>query len=203
MCSFYVNRSFEVNPGRCRKVRAGVAVPGVCGLQPGWRASMMCHNASYAGSFLAMTDLTANELAERLGVTTRRARGLLRADEIAGRQLANGMWLADSDAVTRYELLVRKGSGPTLDVATAWGLLWELSGLDADWLSASTRARVRRRICDWDASAIASVVSKRSKAHRFTAANVERASAGLIRTGRAASGVLGPNKRKLARGVDS
>lgn len=138
-----------------------------------------------------MTDVTANELADRLGVTTRRARDLLRTDKIAGRQLANGMWLADSDAVARYELLVRKGSGRTLDVATAWGLLWELSGLDADWLSASTRARVRRRIRDWDALMIASAVSKRSKAHRFTAANVERASAGLIRTGRAAADVLG------------
>lgn len=137
-----------------------------------------------------MVDLTATQLAERLGVTTRRARDLMRTEEIAGRQLVNGTWLADSDAVARYEVSASRGSGRTLDTATAWGLLWELSGLDADWLSASTRARVRRRIRDSNASMIASAVSKRSRAHRFTAANAERASAGLIRTGRSAASVL-------------
>lgn len=137
-----------------------------------------------------MTDLTATQLAERLGVTTRRARELLRSEEIAGRQLVNGTWLADGDAVARYEISANRGSGRTLDAATAWGLLWELSGLDADWLSASTRARVRRRIRDSDASAIASAVSKRARSQRFTAANADRASADIMRTGRAAVGVL-------------
>jgi hypothetical protein len=137
-----------------------------------------------------MTDLTATQLAERLGVTPRRARDLLRSEEVAGRQLANRTWLADSDAVARYEVSAKRGSGRTLDVATSWGLLWELSGLDANWLSASTRARVRRRIRDADAVAIASAVSRRAPAHRFTAANAERASVGLTRTGRAASSVL-------------
>jgi len=69
-------------------------------------------------------------------------------------------------------------------------LLWELSGLDAEWLSASTRARGRRRIHESDAAAIAAAASKRARAHRFDAANAERASAGLIRTGRAAVSVL-------------
>lgn len=137
-----------------------------------------------------MVDLTATQLAERLGVTTRRARDLLRSEEIAGRQLANGTWLADGDAVARYEVSASRGSGRTLDPVTAWGLLWELSGLDADWLSASTRARVRRRIRDSGADALAAAVSKRTRAHRFTAANVARASDGLIRTGRAVVSVL-------------
>ncbi|QYM76470.1 hypothetical protein [Leucobacter luti] len=70
------------------------------------------------------------------------------------------------------------------------GLLWELSGLDPDWLSASTRARVRRRIRNSGAEALAAAASKRTRAHRFTAANAERASAGLIRTGRTAVSVL-------------
>lgn len=150
----------------------------------------VCHNASQVGSFLTMVDLTVTQLAERLGVTTRRARDLLRSEEIAGHQLANGTWLADSDAAARYEVSANRGSGRTLDAATAWGLLWELSGLDADWLSASTRARVRRRIRESDADALAAAVSKRTRAHRFTAANAERASTGLIRTGRAAVSVL-------------
>lgn len=97
-----------------------------------------CQIDSQSGSFLTMTDLTATQLAERLGVTKRRALDLLRTGTIAGRQLVNGMWLADGDAVARYEVSASRGSGRTLDTATAWGLLWELSGLEADWLSAST-----------------------------------------------------------------
>lgn len=139
---------------------------------------------------MTVVDMTATQLAERLGVTTRRARELLRSEVITGRQLANGNWLVDSDAVARYEVSASRGSGRTLDSATAWGLLWELSGLDAEWLSASTRARVWRRIRDSDAAAISVAVSRRTRAHRYTAANVERASAGLIRTGRAAVSVL-------------
>ena len=107
-----------------------------------------------------MVDLTASQLAERLGVTTRRARDLLRSEVIAGRRLANGIRLADSDAVARCELSANRSSGRTLDASTTRRLLWELSGLDADWLSASTRARLRRRIRDSDAAAIAVAVSK-------------------------------------------
>lgn len=150
-----------------------------------------CQNSSQVGSFLTLTDLTATQLAERLGVTRRRALELLRTETIGGRQPANGNWLADGDAVARYEISARRGSGRTLDSATAWGLLWELSGLEADWLNSSTRARVRRRIRNSDATSIASVVASRTRAHRFTAANVQRASVDLIRTGRAASGALG------------
>lgn len=150
---------------------------------------------------MTMVDLTVTQLAERLRVTTRRARDLLHSEEITGHQLANGMWLANSDAVARYEVSASRGSGRTLDAATAWGLLWELSGLDAEWLSTSTRARARRRIRDSDAAAIAAAVSKRSRAHRFTAANAERASAGLIRTGRAAVRVLDTDLIEDARQV--
>lgn len=138
-----------------------------------------------------MTDLTATQLAERLGVTARRARDLLRSEEIAGKQLANGTWLADGEAVTRYEISANRGSGRTLDAATAWGLLWELSGLHASWLNTSTRARVKRRIRDSDASTLVSAVSKRAKPQRYLAANAERASEGLIRTGRSAASLLG------------
>ncbi|WGD37220.1 hypothetical protein [Lysinibacter sp. HNR] len=140
-----------------------------------------------------MSDLTANQLAERLGITKRHALNLLSTQAIAGRRLANGIWLANSDAIARYEVNATRGSGRTLDTATAWGLLWELSGLEADWLSPSTRARVFRRIREADISMIASVVSKRTRAHRYTAANTERAAANLIATGRTAAHLINSN----------
>lgn len=138
-----------------------------------------------------MTELTVTELADRLGVTTRRARDLLDSGRIGGRQLASRTWLADSDSVLRYETAVRRGKGRGLDAASAWGLLWELSGLDADWLTPSTRARVRHRIRQAGADQLVRAVGKRTVARRYTAANAERASAGLIATGRAAAGRLG------------
>jgi|GEM_PF-713730 len=136
------------------------------------------------------SDLTATELAGRLGVTRRRAVDLLASGEISGRRLANGTWLADSDAVARYEVLGERGSGRTLDRDTAWGLLWELSGLDVDWLNARTRARVRQRIRESAAEDLVKAVVKRTTAHRYTAANAERAAAELITTGRAAADTL-------------
>jgi hypothetical protein len=138
-----------------------------------------------------MTELIATELADRLGVTRQHALGLLRAGRISGRRLASGTWLVDSDAVTRYEIAARRGSGRSLDASTAWGLLWELSGLRAEWLTETTRARVRRRIRESSAEELAKAVSTRTAAHRYTAANAERASEGLIVTGRAAADSLG------------
>lgn len=138
-----------------------------------------------------MSDMTASELAVRLGVTRRRATDLLASSVIAGRRLANGMWLADTESVTRYEVAAPLQRGRTLDDATAWGVLWELSGLDATWLTPSTRSRVRRRIRLSSAEDIARAVAGRTTARRYRAANAERAAEGLIATGRAAAGRLG------------
>ncbi len=52
-----------------------------------------------------MTDLTATELATRLGVTHRRALALLADGDISALRLANGIWLADADAVARSDRL--------------------------------------------------------------------------------------------------
>ena len=131
-----------------------------------------------------MNVLTATQLAKRLGISSRRARDLLRTDAIAGHQLPNGTWLADTDSVIRYEMNAERGSGRTLDPATAWGLLWELSGREAVWLTARTRARVHRRIRDSDAGEITRAVSQRSRTYRYSAANAERAAEGVIMTGR-------------------
>ena len=138
-----------------------------------------------------MVDLTTSELADRLGVSSRHAVDLLARGIIDGRRLASGAWLVDSDSVARYESAARRGKGRTLDPATAWGLLWELSGLDAHWLTPRTRARVRSRIRDESVEALARAVSARTRVHRFRAANAPKAMSGLIATGSAAAEHLG------------
>lgn len=137
-----------------------------------------------------MTELTANELATRLGVTHRRVLSLLADGRISARRLANGTWLADADAVARYELIAQRGSGRPLSADAAWAVLWELSGLKVDWLSDSTHARVRRRVREATVEEIATVVAARTTTHYFRAANAERASASLIQTGRAVADTL-------------
>lgn len=136
-----------------------------------------------------MADMTASELAEHLGVSHRRATQLLASGIVAGRRLASGMWLADTDSVVRYGAVARR-RGRALDAATAWGLLWELSDLDAPWLTPSTRSRVRRRIRETASEELVRAVAGRATGHHYRAANAARAAEGLIATGRAAASVL-------------
>lgn len=138
-----------------------------------------------------MVDLTATELSQRLQLSRRQVTELLSSGVIDGRQLSSGAWLADSDSVARYEAGHRRGSGRTLDASTAWAMLWMLSGLDADWVTPSTRSRVRARLRHSSAERLARDVAARTRAHRFEAANSARAREGLIATGRAVAGLLG------------
>lgn len=137
-----------------------------------------------------MSELTATELGVRLGVSRRRALGLLADGKIGARRLANGTWLADADAVARYERTAPRHSGRTLSAPAAWAVLWELSGLSVDWLSASTHARVRRRIREMVVADLATAVAARTVGRRFSSANAVKANAELIQTGRAASSTL-------------
>lgn len=137
-----------------------------------------------------MADLTATELASRLGVSRRHAVDLLANGAIDGRKLSSGAWLADADSVHRYEISAHRGGGRKLDTDTAWGILWELSGLQAAWLTPSTLSRVRGRLRTWDTEELARAVSGRTRAHRYRAANAAKAGEDLIATGRSAAGQL-------------
>lgn len=137
-----------------------------------------------------MTDLTATELAARLGISRRYAVDLLADGAISGRKLSSGAWLADADSVLRYETSARRGGGRKLDADTAWGLLWELSGLHPAWLTRSTLSRVRGRLRTWGAEELARATSGRTRAHRYRAANATKASEELIATGRSAASQL-------------
>jgi hypothetical protein len=140
--------------------------------------------------FREMAELTATELATRLGVSRRHAIDLLADGTIAGKKLSSGAWLANSDSVLHYEAAAQRGSGGRMSTATAWGLLWELSDRDATWLSPSTLWRVHKRLRVWSAEEIARAVSGRTRLHRYRAANVGKASTDLVRTGRAVASLL-------------
>lgn len=156
--------------------------------------------AAASGSIVGMVVQTVAEVSERLGLTMRRVRQLIGTGEVSGEQHGK-LWLIDADSVTRYE--VRSVSrGRRLNVESAWAMLYALSGRDADFLAASTRTRLRRRLQEIDASTFADLVATRTRAHRFRAANAAKAQADLVGTGRAAAGLivsdLLPDDRRVA-----
>lgn len=150
-----------------------------------------------------MVEVTAAEVAGRLGLTDRRARMLLKDGAIAGRQLPSGEWLADNDDLIRYIQRRREGTGRSLASATAWAILYELSGVNAaHLLPRATYTRTRARIRHSSAADLATAVARRTNTHRYRAANAEKAQADLISTARAASDLIAsdllPDTRRVA-----
>lgn len=134
-------------------------------------------------------EITAADVARMLVISERHAEALLKDRLIAGRQLRSGVWLTSKAAVERYRATAHRGSGRALSVATAWGLLWELSGLRPSWLPASTLARVRQNLATLSPEEIVRATSGRTRARYYTLYSSARDVSwdALIRTGRPAA----------------
>lgn len=143
-------------------------------------------------------EISASAAADELGVTATHVAHLLRTGQLGGRQLRSGEWLTSPRALEVYRAISRRGRGRTLNAASAWGVLWELSGLRATWLDASTRSRLRSRIAEWDSGDIVRAVSHRTRETRYAIVG-EDASYNLIRTGRSVAGDLGEDLRNRPR----
>lgn len=134
--------------------------------------------------FSGTLEMSSVEVAERVGVSHRQAASLMRSGAITSRQLRSGAWLTSSGAIDRYLATRRRGRGRTLKPGTAWGVLWELSGLRADWLSSSTRARVLDHIASRTPAELVHADSSRTTVHYFARAK-EGSGTELIPTGSA------------------
>jgi len=134
-------------------------------------------------------EITAADVGRILIVSERHAEALLKDRLIAGRQLRSGVWLTSKASVERYRATARRGSGRALSASTAWGLLWELSGLRPPWLSSSTLTRVRQQIDIFSPEEIVRATSGRTRAHYYTLASAASSASwdSLIRTGRPAA----------------
>jgi len=118
-------------------------------------------------------ELSTSEVAARLEISDRHAGELMRTGAITGRRLPSGAWLTTVDAVERYQARHRRGRGRRLNPSTAWGVLWELSGLGGPWLPRATRTRVRDFIEAASADEILRAVANRTQAHRFTSERID------------------------------
>lgn len=137
-----------------------------------------------------MAEITTSDVARRLGITHRQANRIVSSGELSVRKLSNGAWVVEPDSLARFEVRRKSGAGRKLSASTAWALLWELSGLDADWLPVRTRARVAGRIREADVEQLVRDVAGRTRGHRFRSANAERVVPDILATGRLAASRL-------------
>ncbi|GAA2240304.1 hypothetical protein N1031_12870 [Herbiconiux moechotypicola] len=131
-----------------------------------------------------MAEMSVAVLAERLGVTQRRANQIVAEGRVSAKRTDSGEWLVDATSAQAYERRHQRARGLTPDAA--WALLFLLAGCRTDWVSDSTRARIRRRIRTKTAEELARDVAARSQPYRFRAANLTLAEQGLLLTGRSA-----------------
>ncbi|WBU36711.1 hypothetical protein [Homoserinibacter sp. YIM 151385] len=135
-----------------------------------------------------MTDMSVAVLAKRLGVTQRRANQIVADGLISARRTDSGEWLVDVDSAEAFGRSRRTARGLTPD--GAWALLFILNGQRVDWISESTRTRLKRRIRDGSSEVLAREVAGRTKIRRYRAANLEKARKNLLLTGRSATETL-------------
>ncbi len=106
--------------------------------------------------------LTVAQAAERLAVSAHEVRRLIRTGALAASRVGRTLVLDDAAVDERARLPI--GAGRALAPHTAWAALWELSGLRADWLEASSRSRLRARIGGLEPAQV--VVATRRRADR-------------------------------------
>lgn len=135
-------------------------------------------------------EIPVSVAAQLLGVSNGHVTQLMRAGVIAARQFPSGDWVTTPSLLNAYRETARQGRGRALKSDVAWGVLWELSGLRAEWLSRATLARIRRNLAAWSAADISHAVSGRTRAYRYES-SPDNASAEVIVTGRTVAGELG------------
>lgn len=134
-------------------------------------------------------ELSASQVASRIGVSHGRATELMRSGVLPGRQLPSGEWLTSAPAIEAFQLNARRGKGRALSSSSAWGVLWELSGIRPEWLERSTLSRLRAQLEGWEAVDILRAVSGRTRETRFFLAR-KGTQADVIATGIAAAAPL-------------
>ncbi len=131
-----------------------------------------------------MAEMSVAVLARQLEVTQRRASQIVASGDIVARRTDSGEWLVDADSADAYQRRRRSTRGLTTN--SAWALLFMLAGHRTTWTTASTGARLRRRIRAHNGAELAREVAARTQIHRYRAANWDVFEHELLLTGRSA-----------------
>lgn len=112
--------------------------------------------------------VTTEVAAERLGVSQRQVQRLIASGELTGERTAGGAWLVDALALNALAR-TRPPRGRPWARETAWAALWQLSGLEADWLSVRTASRLSERLRHLDPAELVAACRRRASVHRHRA----------------------------------
>jgi len=115
-----------------------------------------------------MTQMTTAAAAERLGVSQRQVQRLVEARELPATRTAGDAWVVDALAVNAMAR-TRPTRGRPWSPATAWAALWQLSGLEVDWLDRRTMRRLDDRLASIDAEELVHATRRRAIIRGFRA----------------------------------
>lgn len=105
--------------------------------------------------------MTTAEAAGRLHVSQRQVQRLIRSGEVPARRTAGDAWVLDALAVNSLARS-RPSRGRPWSTEVAWGALWMLSGLEANWVDARTRSRLSSRLEGMDAADVVHACRRRA-----------------------------------------
>ena len=110
--------------------------------------------------------MTTADAAERLGVSQRQVQRLIGAGELAGSRTAGDAWVVDALTVNAMAR-ARPDRGRPWMPETAWAALWQLSGLDVEWLAPRAASRLAQRLKEMSPEALVHACRRRATTHRY------------------------------------
>jgi len=137
--------------------------------------------------YLWMTQMTTSAAADRLGVSQRQVQRLIAAGDLPASRTAGDAWVVDALALNALAR-TRPARGRPWSPGTAWAALWQLSGLDADWLDRRSASRLAERHASLDAEGLLHAARRRAVVHRFRVSDsfIEELTASVVRSGASA-----------------
>lgn len=134
--------------------------------------------------------MTAAQAAEATGLSAHRIGCLARAGEIGAAKSGNTL-LVEAASLHAYAA-ANQGRGRPMTPEAAYGALWTLSGLEADWLPYAQARRLRLRLQAASAESLSWQLRKRAQTRRYRAsASFLGAIAGSLVLSGASSSLLG------------
>lgn len=109
--------------------------------------------------------LTTGDAASLLGVNQSRVRAMIEAGQLEATKVG-GQWLIDRVSLDRLASR-RNLAGATFSPTNAWGILFIASKLEAPWLNASERSRIKGRLREQSLLDLAPRLRSRAQVHRF------------------------------------
>lgn len=134
-----------------------------------------------------MPQMTTAAAADRLGVSQRQVQRLIATGDLPASRTAGDAWVVDALALKALAR-TRPTRGRPWSGHTAWAALWQLSGLDADWLDRRSARRLSERLTSLDAEGLLHAARRRAVVHRFRVSDsfIEELTASVVRSGASA-----------------